>query len=290
MIKTVTYSSRKPGKHILVLGAVHGNEQCGTTAINRVLAEFDAGEIILAAGRVTFVPICNPRAYARNVRFIERNLNRYLVPMAKPDCYEAELANILCPLLEQCDVLLDIHSYTVGGAPFTLVSQPNEATMAFAASLGDYTIITGWADAYATTGRKENEADKHEGTGTVEYAHQHSALGLTIECGQHNDPHVAAVAYRAIHNALKHFDVVDNTAPPAVKKPRIIAMQRVYYRGNAGQFTKTWKNLHPVNAGELIAINGTGGDVAAPSNGVIIMPKENAKPGEEWFYFGVPAV
>lgn len=285
MLKTVSYTARERGPHLLILGAVHGNETCGTVAINRVLAAFDAGEIVLARGKVTFIPVCNPRAHARNVRYTERNLNRYLIPMDRPNSYEAELGNILCPILADCDVLLDIHSYTVGGAPFTLVSAPTEDALRYAAALGDYSIVTNWADAYANSGRKQTEEDVNEGTGTVEYAARHGVLGLTLECGQHTDPVAIEVAEAAIYNGLRYHGLVDSCDEVVCAEPKIVAMQRVYYRGEGGELTKAWKNLEPLAKGDVIARDGSGQDICAPDDGYIVMPKMQAKPGEEWFYF-----
>ena len=55
--KSLRYAGRAPGPRLIVLGAVHGNETCGTRAIERVLAELDSGALALAAGSVTFVPV-----------------------------------------------------------------------------------------------------------------------------------------------------------------------------------------------------------------------------------------
>lgn len=54
------YLGLKPGPRLLVLGAVHGNETCGTQAIGRIAAEFDAGTLVLSRGSLTMVPITNP--------------------------------------------------------------------------------------------------------------------------------------------------------------------------------------------------------------------------------------
>ncbi|MBM4225484.1 MAG: succinylglutamate desuccinylase, partial [Gammaproteobacteria bacterium] len=64
-----------PGPRLLVLGAVHGNETCGTRAIERVLGGFERGARDLLRGSVTFVPITNPLAYRRGTRSGDRNLN-----------------------------------------------------------------------------------------------------------------------------------------------------------------------------------------------------------------------
>src|SRR5690349_13307192 len=86
--KSVSYDSLAPGTRLVITGAVHGNETCGTRAIARVLREIDAGEITIAAGSVTFVPIVNPLAYAKRERAGDRNLNRNLGPKDNPQDFE----------------------------------------------------------------------------------------------------------------------------------------------------------------------------------------------------------
>ena len=288
MIRSVTYASQNPGPKFLVIGAIHGNEKCGTVGINRVMAEIDSGALEIARGQVTFVPIGNPRAYDLDQRFDERNLNRYLVPMEKPDCYEARLGNILCPMLAACDAHLAIHSYTVGGEPFVIVSPSDAKEHAFAASLGPRTLLTGWEEAYAATGRKAKAADDEEGTGSIEYARRHGAMAVNIECGQHKDPQAPEVAYRAIRNALRHLGLTNE--PPiqeSAKPTRLISLKQVYYRDDAGTFPKPWKHLEPVHKGEPLAANANGQPISAPDDGFVVMPKADCPIGEEWFYFGV---
>lgn len=39
------YSGSKPGKDLLVLGAVHGDEKCGTQAIRQIMSRIESGDI-----------------------------------------------------------------------------------------------------------------------------------------------------------------------------------------------------------------------------------------------------
>jgi hypothetical protein len=289
MIHSVTYAAERPGTKFLVIGAIHGNEKCGTTAIRNVMADIDSGQLKINRGRVTFVPIGNPRAYELDQRQVERNLNRYMVPMDKPDCYEARLGNIICPMLEACDVHMAIHSYTVGGDPFIFVAPNDLREQQFASALGPRTLLTGWAEAYAATGRKAKAEDDEEGTGTIEYARRYGAIAVNIECGQHKDPEAPAVAERAIRNALAYLGITDH-APDVVSNPddqRVVTVTHVYYRDDDGKFPRSWKHLEPVKAGEAMAITEKGEPIKAPGDGFIIMPKDGCPIGEEWFYFGV---
>jgi uncharacterized protein len=76
--KHLTYRAVLPGPKLIVLGAVHGNEICGTHGIAKVMAKLDSGELNLVRGVVTFVPITNPLAYRLKQRNGDRNLNRNL--------------------------------------------------------------------------------------------------------------------------------------------------------------------------------------------------------------------
>jgi predicted deacylase len=282
----MTYKGSQPGPRLLILGAVHGNEKCGTVAINRVIEEIKKGALTIIKGEVTFVPICNPRAYEKDIRFTERNLNRYMVPCDEPDTYEATLGNELCPLLAACDVLLDIHSYTIGGAPFVFVGGASERETEFGSSLGAEAILTGWEEAYVRTGRLQESKSENEGVGTTEYARRKGAIAVTIECGQHKAPEAPEIAYRAIYNAFSFFKLIDRAVPQAAPT-RLITVTHVYYHDDDGELSKDWKHLEPVKKGELLAHRLNGAAIHALEDGVMIMPRPNCPLGEEWFYFGV---
>ena len=78
MIEQTTFYALQPGIHLVVLGAVHGDEHCGPVAIKRFIEALQLGEVELLEGAVSFVPVCNPKAYEQKRRFVERNLNRAL--------------------------------------------------------------------------------------------------------------------------------------------------------------------------------------------------------------------
>ena len=123
---SLSFTGLHPGAKLIVLGAVHGNETCGTQAIQRVVAEIQGGGIPIHTGSVTFVPITNPLAYAQQQRMGDRNLNRNLYPKTPPADYEDHIANWLCPLLAQHEILLDLHSFHTAGEPFVMLGPQNK--------------------------------------------------------------------------------------------------------------------------------------------------------------------
>ena len=284
-VKIVTYRTIEPGPTLTVLGAVHGNERCGAQAICRLVEDIDQGGVTLKRGTLQLVPITNPKAYQENVRFIERNLNRYLYPKEDRQKYEDRLDPIVCELLDRTDVLLDLHSYTSPGGPFVFLDPKNAKEVAYAASLGISDFAYGWAEAFGGGTGKESQ-------GTTEYARSKGALAITLECGQHLNADAADIGYRAILLALAHFDMLDTEglAAPGQEKPagkqRCVKMKSVYRRDAGAVFAKPWRHFDPVAKGEAMAKLASGESLAAPEDGFIVLPKESAATGEEWFFFG----
>lgn len=302
-IQSVSFSSLKPGARLIVLGAVHGNETCGTQAIRRAIAEIESGQLGLVAGSITFVPVANPLAYARHQRMGDRNLNRNLAPTDTPIEFEDHIANWLCPLLAQHDVLLDLHSFHTAGKPFVMLGpEDNHGTLepfarsaeetALALRLGVSRFVDGWLDTYAAgvarrlaAGVSTGEADVHYGVGTTEYMRAQGGIALTLECGQHDDPAAPDVAYRAIRNTLAHLGLTAGASPAPARDTEALRLYRVVDRAHPGdRFVRDWASFDRVHAGEVIGTRHDGTPVAADRGGYVVFPNPGALPGQEWFY------
>jgi uncharacterized protein len=305
--KSVSYACPQPGPSLIVLGAVHGNETCGTRAIERLLREIDAGMLRLTRGRLTLVPFANPMAYAEQRRAGERNLNRRLAPTDTPREYEDHVANWLCPLLAEHEVLLDLHSFSSPGVPFVFVGPPDNSDAlqpfahakreeALAMRLGVGRAVDGWLETYAagTLRRKELasahpgaalDLDPRYGIGTTEYMRSVGGCAVTLECGQHADPHAPEVAWRAIVNTLAHLELITAPDPAPVAHIEGLRLCDVVDKVHAGDaFTKPWRSFEPVHAGEQIGSREDGSAVVAPFDGTIVFPNPGAEAGQEWFY------
>jgi predicted deacylase len=270
--------------HLLVTGAVHGNEICGPIAIRKIIGELQSGALKLKKGRVTFIPVCNPQAYEKNVRFIDSNLNRSLFPNDAPDNYEESLKSSLCGYLEKADVLLDLHSYHVGGKPFIFVGVNTGEELDFAKSLGAENIVYGWQEAYGVS----SEEEARKATGTTEYARLYGAYGVTMECGGDVESHSPLVAEEAIRHALTHLEMIEGEDAKPQKDVTIIKMQSRFYKEREGAFTKRWENFERVPAGTVIARYDDGEELSVSEEMVIVLPRHVLSVGEEWFYLGRP--
>jgi predicted deacylase len=305
------YSIRalQPGPRFIVLGAVHGNETAGTRAIERVLEEIDSGALRIVRGTVTFVPITNPLAYRNAQRIGERNLNRNLRPRSEPRDNEDRIANVLCPLLAQHDVLLDLHSFQSPGEAFAMLG-PSDNTgslepfthaareEALALRLGPRRIVEGWLATYAVGVKQRLQrtppteyhqllnTDPAYGVGTTEYMRGQGGYALTLECGQHADPNAPEVGRLAIHNALAHLGMTEASTPTARTDIQFLKLSEVVDRLHADDsLARGWVSYDAIRVGDLIATRADGTQIKAREDGFIVFPNAGAAPGNEWFYF-----
>lgn len=296
--KSTTYSSPEPGLRVLITGAVHDNETCGTHAILRVIGEIDAGLLALKSGMVTFVPVANTLAYQKKQRNGDRNLNRRLRPTSDPKEFEDHVANWLCPLMQQHQVLLDLHSFRGDGQAFVMVGPENNQAQiepftfahkeeSLAQSLGVNRFVDGWLSTYAKgVSRRNASVSQHEfGMGTTEYMRSVGGYALTLECGQHEDPEAREVAYLAILNTLKLLDLIDGNIENGTNKMEALRIYEVVDKHHENdQFSRAWTSFDALEKGCLIGTRHDGTPVFAEMDGRIIFPDANAVANEEWFY------
>ena len=308
--QSISFSAVQPGKRILILGAVHGNELAGMHGIRRVVAEIESAALEILCGVVTFVPITNPMAYVMKRRVGDRNLNRNLAPTDMPSEFEDHIANWLCPLMAQHDVLLDLHSFQAEGQAFVMVG-PESNTDAleptihgdterdWALRLGVNRAVDGWLSTYAVgvaerraraakvdpSAAKRHDLDAKYGVGTTEYMRSVGGIAVTLECGEHDDPQGREVAYRAIRNTLAYYGLTGDAMPPlAVAAEGLHIAQVIDKFDNADAFSRAWQSFDAVQAGEVIGTRANDEILTAPKDGRILFPNALAEANHEWFY------
>ena len=307
--KSVCVAGLKPGPSVIITGAVHGNETCGTQAIHRVLEDIAQKRLSIVSGMVTFVPITNPLAYARHERAGDRNLNRNLYPVAQPADFEDHVANWLCPLLACHEVLLDLHSTRAQNPAFAMLGPENntgslqpfkhfEKERALAKRLGVHRFVDGWLSTYAkgverrvrdaaTSGNRVNvlNTDPRYGVGTTEYMRSVGGYAITLECGAHDDPVSPEVGYRAILNTLAFLGITSSPPPRSVEKYEALRMVEVHDKNHESDtFSRAWASFDHLRRGDLIGTRRDGTRLLAEDDGCILFPDAKAEPGNEWFY------
>jgi len=309
--KSISYAGLATGVKLLVTAAVHGNEVCGTHALRRLINEIDSGEVVLARGRLTLVPVTNPLAFQRGTRNGERNLNRALGPAAVAREFEDHVANWLCPLMAAHEVLLDLHSFNAQGKPFAMLGPRNNrggiepfehaaCEEAWVQVLGVDRVVDGWLGTYARgVARRRQEAGERAagldlnpnyGVGTTEYMRSLGGRALTLECGQHQDPQASEVAYQAVRRTLAHFGLTDDEPPTCVADIETLTLHEVVDKLHPeDRFARSWQSFDTLTTGDLIGVRQDGQEVRAPGDGRIVFPNMAAAARQEWFYLAQPS-
>jgi predicted deacylase len=307
------FSGSKPGPHLLVLGAVHGNETCGPIAIRQILDALSREEIRISSGRVTFIPVANPEAFALRQRAADRDMNRNFGPIAQPGPGTDFFVNTLCETMRDCDVLLDIHSFKAQGAPFLFVGPEKPTTLEpfnlsteelnFAKALGVQRMVYGWLAAYdrfvteqevliqqLSPGKVQpvDVARHNYGIGTTEYFRSLGwRYGVTAECGNHLDETATATARETILSAMAFLGLTKNTEQNvSCGFAESYRFERIFVREDMeDRLARPFSSFDPVSAGETIGLRKNGTPVVAPSDGAVIFSYDDTPVGTEWIYF-----
>ncbi len=248
-----------PGYKLLVLGAVHGNEICGTYAIHRLLHKIELKTIRIETGELIFVPIANP--YANNI--FPHHVN--------PEKKEEQFANQLVELIHECDYLIDLRAFPSEGRPFAFEVFSDRKNKNFIESLGIQKVVV-------DIQREQNSFEP------AQCAREFGKVSAVIECGQNTDPLSANVAYTAIFNGLKYLKMIGVPS----KKTEYIQKYQVYQtviRPEGYRFVNAWKTFDPINIDQVIAANDSTSKVlTASQDSVILMPYDEAEVGAEWYF------
>ena len=279
MFKTYHFQGEIPWPHILFLGAVHGNETAGPQAQKEIINLIQKGEITIKKGQVTFIPIVNEAAYQKDVRCIDVNLNRVIKKHESPQNNEEKIANELTDYIENCDIMVDLHStHCPDDEEFWFIDYPDEKNCELLSLIPVKVALAWWPEIYRNHPEITNFC-------TEEYAHQNGKAGMTVECGYHKSPHAIQVAKQTIENVLSYYGIID-TFPVQIFTPKMITLDSFITKEKEGKMLKAYQHLDPIQKGEVIARYEDGEEIRSPLQGYLIMPHHEAKLGTEWFYFG----
>ena len=282
MIHVREFVGKDAGPSFLVFGAIHGNEVCGTRALEKIAHELDSGILKLKKGRLSLVPKCNEKAVIEGKRYIDTNLNRIFHPHDSILTHEHHLANHLAPLVARCDYFLDLHSMQSKGAPFAFLNRLDPHSEALCRALGVSVLMKGWPELYEAFPDIVSCC-------TQTYADRLKKPNALIECGTNGSPEADEFAYEATLRAMAHLDLIDSRFPAPTQKIRALHLKDLYFREHEGdEFVKAWVNFEPIRKGELIGHRGRSKlPVLSPRDGVIVFPSPVSALGTEWFYVAV---
>ena len=254
-----------PGKTVAIFCGVHGNERVGIRAVQNALKN-----IRVKRGVVYFVE-ANPLAIEKNLRLINKNLNRCFLKGNNGDTEEDARARELMTLLDSCDALLDIHSSNSKDTTPFIICEPDALEIV---KFFEFPIISfGW--------------DAIEPGGADGYMFRNNKIGICAECGSVSDPDSnLPIAEQAIKIFLSHFDMLEENLVLNSFPHRFIKAHTVgHKKTNDLVFTKDYKDFALLEDGEIFAKDGES-EHRAEKDDCIIFPRPNAPMGGEAFILG----
>lgn len=274
-----SFEAAEPGPHVALVALTHGEEICGSYALDLFLRE----RVRPRRGRLSLL-FNNWRAHQRwdpaapnRAFYIHHDMNRIWQPELLDGAaggVELDRARELRPFIDTVDVLLDLHSTQQPSPPMTLPGWPLRKA-AFACALGWPSLVI--RDDGAGRLRDWRRLGAEGGT----------RVGLVVECGQHWLAETGATALRAALHLLAHVGTIDGAAvhafdiPAPVATPRVLTVTHtVRAQGEGAKLDAVWPDLCEVaEAGTYLGHDGVG-EIRTPyPDAVLVMPVTRPRPG-----------
>jgi predicted deacylase len=276
--------SGRPGPHVGITAIVHGNEPCGAIALDWLLQS----AVRPKTGTLTLA-FANTEAYARfdpadpnATRWIDEDLNRvWSVAVLDGPRQSAELrrARQLRPVIDEIDILLDIHSMQHPTDPLMLAGPlPKGRTLARVVGIPAVVV----SDAGHAAGRRLRDYGGFADPTSAKNA-------LLVECGQHWQAEAGPHAIETALRFLRATGIVDAAAGadflaarPAPAPQRMIEVtEAVTIETDSFAFAEPYRGLETIPAaGTPIATDGNRTVRTPYDNCVLIMPSKRLWPGQ----------
>jgi predicted deacylase len=205
-----TFDSGVAGPHVMINALTHGNEVCGAIVVDALLRTVlrpRRGKLTLAFANVDAFLRFDP-ARPDAARFVDQDFNRVWTARTLDDTSldssELRRARAMRPVIDDVDLLLDLHSMHEKSAPL-IVAGPLAKGVELSTRLG--TPATVICDEGHPEGRRMRDY-----AGFGDPASPKNAL--LIECGQHWEASAASVARDTAARFLLLSGVVDEADLP----------------------------------------------------------------------------
>lgn len=267
----ITRESGRPGPHVVLLSLMHGNEFAGAIVLDRLLRE----GLIPARGRISFVfanfaafEQFDPRTPTAS-RFIDEDINRLwdeVMLGSARHSVELDRAREIRPLIDQADVILDLHSMLWPSEPLILCGRTAQGR--------DLGQAMGWPPTVVA------DMGHASGPRLIDYARfiGNDGTAVLVEAGQHWHPETVNTTMASVAGFLRHFGLLAagmNLSPPPPKVPVRFAVvtEAVIARTNSFAFLRAWCGGEVVpEQNTVIAIDGMA-EVRTPyDNCLLVMP------------------
>ncbi|PIT93119.1 MAG: hypothetical protein COU06_01825 [Candidatus Harrisonbacteria bacterium CG10_big_fil_rev_8_21_14_0_10_38_8] len=256
----------KPGKKVVIIGGVHGNEVCGVRLLSKFIEEdikIKSGELILIFG--------NPRAINEGVRFIDTNLNRLFqsenkLSKKEKESYEFERMKTIRTVLEEADILIDIHSSnSIVSKPF-IICENNSYNLV--ENIPFEIISSGW--------------DEMQPGGTDYFMNSINKQGVCIECGSNTDPKTLENATKAVSQFLIGLGIIEGNLIDNLAEKKYLKVFFQYKTKTNFIPAQEFSDFQFIKENTLIGYDDKE-LITNQESGYILFSRERINPNEEGF-------
>jgi len=248
----ISRDSGKAGPHVGLIALTHGNEIGGAIALARLLE----ANLWPEHGRITF-GFVNLPAFARfdprqptASRFVDEDMNRLWDPVVLDgprQSSELTRAREIRPLIDEIDILLDLHSMLWPSEPLILCGT-SEKGRALALAIGQPELVV--ADHGHASGRRIIDYPPFVDNNDPRAAN-------LVEGGQHWEPETVETILAAVAGVLRHAGMIGEhpALPPLPAIPPVPRFAEVIRTITAG--SGNFSFVQPFRGGEVVAKGNT---------------------------------
>lgn len=233
--------------HILINIATHGNERIG------FYVKKELEKIKIEKGFVEF-NIANEKAYLKNRRFIDQDLNRSF-PGKRNGNHEQKLAYTLSKKIKKADLVLDIHSTTSTLKDAIIITKDTKGTMQLLNVIKPKYVL------YMSM-NKQNALISS------------AKIGLAFEYGKDNDRSVIQKTVRDIKIILSYYGVIDSKLKKKKTVTRFFKIKKEFQKNKGEKLKKEISNYKLVKKGSVV-VYSKHGDIRATEDFIPILFGEN---------------
>lgn len=270
--------SGTPWITVAIFWWVHGNEIAWVQAIKLLLDTWKQWTFHIQSGKI----ICaywNERAIIANKHNVGLNLNRLFrknILTSQGSVYEINRAKELAQILDESDVLLDIHSTSSDSIPF-IFSESDTESIHYAQAFPVQYIITWWSDICGNLISWDTQT----------YMALQKKLWYTIECGNHQSSNARSIGYNSILHLLNKLKMTDTLVWTNENfKGNIIQMYDIATT-NTGmfKFSRNYKNFEPIQEWDIVGHENWEAYKAKETSLMLLPNYEPLKSWDEIFYY-----
>lgn len=265
--------SEKSWKTITIFAWIHWDEISWINALNELLKKFEKKELTLKNWKLNLVTLCNIKANKENKRFISKDLNRCFKKSNLWENPEEIRALELMNILDESDILLDLHSTSAKAMEFAFAETK---ALELAKNIWIKNIIAWWWELW----------DQTIAWDTENYMNSLWWIWITFEAWSHLDKDAKNKSLQVSLNLLSQFEMIDNWYFKALEWVEKIAKISEIYVSETWNFNYEIKdiyNLKFIKSWEIIWIDDWK-IISYNKDILLIMPSLNIQAWKEIFF------